>query len=385
MTLLRSFDKMNSVLNLKTCGVSMSSVSSRMYSFYIRNGVLIAAALAVIVITVKILSLLLSEPPFEADPKLTESILDSWKERIAENIEFKAHLVDAVEELQRLKVAGPEAERSKSNLSLEKLEAGAPGWSAALFKAILEREEKEAAPDTRKLAKTARHLAVLTFLSDAKAARQAYAKAADLDPDAEHVWNVLGWLSREQGALDEATVAYLHGLGLAEKRTDSRAMADYYGILGDIYRNRKMLDQAEEMYQKALKVTTAPALKEIHARHCDNLAEIYKSRGDLDKAEKHYLKALGIAKELEQKESMAKAFGNLGNIYYSKGNLKEAEWHYVKALNIEEALLRKEGIARQYGNLGALYAKRGDLDDAETYLKKSLAVNEDLGRMAAVA
>lgn len=230
-----------------------------------------------------------------------------------------------------------------------------------------------------------RQKGALAFLHDTYAARAAYARATELDPDDAEGWNELGHLDRRLGDLDAAATAFERVLALGRRVASKATIAAATGNLGMVYEIRGDLGRAEEMHLKALSIYEVLGRKEAIATAFGNLGGVYQTRGDLDGAEEMHLKSLALNEELGRKAGIAAACGNLGIVHGIRGNLDRAEEMFNKCLALNEVLGRKEGIAVQFGNLGNVYSIRGDLDRAEEMYRKALALDATLGRKEGMA
>jgi len=155
----------------------------------------------------------------------------------------------------------------------------------------------------------------------------------------EHIFN-LGYLSQQEGRLNEAITFYKQVIQLNQNITDA-----YYN-LGTIYQDKKQYDEALKYYRETLQ--RDPGIFSAHF----NMGVILAARKNFDQAMMHYQQALKINPRLFD------ALYNLGTVYEEKKEFQQAAEYYQKALNINPDL------AEAYNSLGNISAKLDDLDKA---------------------
>ena len=160
----------------------------------------------------------------------------------------------------------------------------------------------------------------------------------------EHIFN-LGYLSQQEGRLNEAIAFYKQVIQLNQNITDA-----YYN-LGTIYQDKKQYDEALKYYRETLQRN--PGIFSAHF----NIGVIFAARKNFDEAMMHYQQALKINPRLFD------AFYNLGTVHEEKKEFQQAAEYYQKALDINP------NLAEAYNSLGNISAKLDDLDKAmENYL-----------------
>lgn len=288
---------------------------------------------------------------------------------------LREDLLGAVETLRNASKKGREAVRRL-------IEDGKTDEAKALLARLAKGDVAVGAEARKRAARRYGQLGALAFLDDTKAAMDAYAKAAELDPHDPRSWNGLGTLQLRTGALDAAIDSFERVLRLGNAAGREDVTAGAIGNLGIIYRTRGELDRAEQMHKLALEINQKLGHKEAVSADFGNLGGIFYLRGELNRAERMHLKALQIDKKLDDKKGMAADYGNLGLIYLKRRMLDRAEAMFLKGLKIDKELSRQEGIANKTANLGLIYIARGNLNLAEEMFLRALKLAEELGSKA---
>lgn len=255
---------------------------------------------------------------------------------------------------------------------------------AALEKLIAERRSTRIKIDKDEAALW-RQKGALAFLHDTHAARAAYQRAIELDPNNAQGLYQLGQLHFRTGHLDSAIKAFEQVRAIGDATAFQAMTAKANTGLGNVHLTRGDVDRALAMHRKALSLNEQLDSKEGMATDYNNLGNVYNTRGDLEHAEEMYTKALTLNEQLGNRDGIASGYSNLGVVYRKRGDLVGAEKMYKMALALNEQLGQKEGMAIQYGNLGIIYATRGDPHRAEEMHSKALALNEQLGHNEGMA
>ena len=288
--------------------------------------------------------------------------------------------------------------------ALELLKAGKPAEAEPLLKAIAKEKETRIAHDSKQAAAAYENLGAITRLSNPKRAREAYAKAAVLDPDnAEALyWN--GRLQFEARNLDASEQAYKRLLTVKEnKGAACEHCWALYG-LGDVAEKRGQSKQALKYYRDGLVKAGdfANANRDnvesqlVLGAAYDRIGGVLQTQGKLNEALQFYRDNLANSDRLAKIEpntprvqrNLWVSYAKLGNLLALQGNFDQALKALQDGLAIVDRLTKTEPeneewqreLGVSYELIGKLFAGQGNLDKALQYIQGSLPIKERLVR-----
>lgn len=280
------------------------------------------------------------------------------------------------------------AQRASLAVALSKAAEGDFDPARSVFEDIVAKEKSRWRPQRPKMAAALRHLGTCARITDADAARAAFAGACELEPTNETSLTMLAKLQLEAGRLTEAEPVLDRLVSLADRdsdphalvyglilRGDCRAMqgrlasaaGDYqrsseicrgqpqgsepsldwqrplalaYGCLGDVLLRQKKPDEAFEQFEAAHRiqeqlVRDAPAsidtLRDL-AGSCDRIGDLQLLNGDVEAALKSFGDARSLAQRLaeanpghaELQRDFAVSCCRIGEVLRLMGRLPEA-------------------------------------------------------------
>jgi tetratricopeptide (TPR) repeat protein len=172
---------------------------------------------------------------------------------------------------------------------------------AALGNAMIARGKRRA---RRRAAVIFGNLGNIALLHDVGKATEAYAMAADLNPNDAAILLNLGILRRRAGDIDAAVASFQRMLAIGSKTRNRAIVADASTHLGDIFEGRGAFGDAEWMFRKALAANEAlkrlPAVAHLHAR----LGTLLIQRGKVSEARAHMQKARDVFQKIGAPQQM---------------------------------------------------------------------------------
>jgi tetratricopeptide (TPR) repeat protein len=138
--------------------------------------------------------------------------------------------------------------------ALELLKAGKPAEAEPLLREVAEEKAARIKNDSKDAAAAFRNLGAIAGLGDPKRAREAYARAIELDPqDADSLyWH--GWLSLLAGNLSPAETSLSQLLEVATSTSDPRSIYRAHLRLGELMKARGRLSEARNHQDQAIAV-----------------------------------------------------------------------------------------------------------------------------------
>lgn len=302
-----------------------------------------------------------------------------------------------------------------------RIDAGDLDGGAALWSALVQRVEPQAAPGLRSwllLQISAARSKGLQSGAAQSALQAALAEAQD--PQTRIVlWETLGKSHQAANEMPRAESSFRSALEAGEAAwRESLQVAGTLTRLGDVLRRQNRLDLAAQLHGRALAIRErwAPDSLEVaeslhqlfavarvqgdveamaaHNRRAlailerrpagtlamadalTDLSDLANDRGRYDEAAAALQRALAIlAEESPESLAMATALARLGFVSWLRGDAETAEELHRRALAIRERLAPESlGTAASLSNLGAIARDRGDLDGAEELFRRSLAI-----------
>ena len=308
---------------------------------------------------------------------------------------------DAEESLTRAITAIAEGAASDPRYAkaLELLKAGKPAEAEPLLKAVAEEKEKRAASENKQAAAAYENLGAITQLSDPKRARDAYTKAASLDPDNFEALYWSGRLEFEAGNLDASEQAYKRLA--AFKGDEAGACATCFALvgLGDIASARGKLDEAFKYYQDSL--AAAQRFSKTHngdvesqlalGTASDRIGDVLVDQGKDSEALRYYRDNIDRAKAdptvATKPRNLWISYAKLGHTLRTSNpdealrTLKEAlalaeRWSKIDPQNQEW----QRELSVSYEFIGDVLMARGNWTDSLKYFQDGLAVADRLAK-----
>ncbi len=190
------------------------------------------------------------------------------------------------------------------------LKDGKTDEAEALLRRLAEKDVAEGAQANKRAAQRFRQIGAYAFLNNTKKALDAYARAAELDPDDPEGWNRLGQLQLRYGDLKAARASFEKLLALRNRIDDPRI--EYYArvALGETDEAAGNREPALDQYEQATVLIKALANRDPNNAEWqrdlsvsyERVGDIRAARGDRDGALKAYEDGLTIAKALANRD-----------------------------------------------------------------------------------
>jgi len=193
------------------------------------------------------------------------------------------------------------------------------------------------------------------------------------------VYNNIGVVYLEQGAMDQALEHFLLSLRIKEECNATSVLAHSYINVANIYNRLERCDEALAYYNMALELHKESGNKVKIADCYNNMGLVYKTMNDLDKALDFINKSLELRKDTDDPKGVASNLNNIGDLYLELGDHDKALEHFEKSLVIREKKTDMWGIANSCTNAGRACIILGKLDRAEKYLSRAMEVTRDIG------
>lgn len=189
-------------------------------------------------------------------------------------------------------------------------------------------------------------------------AREAFAKAVDLDPEYADAWVNRGVVEKELGLLEAAHLSYARALSL---HPDDAIIHNNYG---NLLLAKGQLVEAMDSYQRALDLDPA------YVDAAVNLALAYREKGDARKS----LEALeDIANEYPDHVSVLNSYGNA---------LRHAERFSEARSALAKAIALNPEHAEAHNNLGLVLTLLGQRDEARHMFRRAVELRPDMQVLA---
>jgi tetratricopeptide (TPR) repeat protein len=297
---------------------------------------------------------------------------------------------------------GAQAGDSRLQQALDLLKQNKIAEADALFGQVAAAAEQSGRDSFKEAASAYRHQGAIALLHEPWKAREAYAKAVQLDPDNPDglVWD--GWLQLRATNLDAAERSYRTLLRLDDKGADENQLFWARGGLGDIFVARGNLPAALKVYGEARAAIERLAAsdsgnarwqRDLSASY-DRVGDVLVKQGNLAEALKSYRASLAIAERLassdggnaEWQGDLSISYEKIGNVLVAQGNLAEALKSYRASLAIRKRLASSDGgnagwqrdLSVSYGKIGEVLVDQGDLAEALKSYRAGLPIFERL-------
>ena len=286
--------------------------------------------------------------------------------------------------------------------ALELIKAGKPAEAEPLLRAVAEERASRAKTEAKQAAEAFRNLGAIAGLADPRRAREAYRRAAELDPDNIDALLWLGWLEMQAGSLEASERAYRRLIELHAKTPDSREVYWARLGLGNIRKVRGDLTAAKAAYLQAQAVADRLAKanpgdagwqRDLSLSH-EQIGAVLQNEGNLPGALASYRASFAIAERLAKADpgnagwqsDLSVSLIQIGDVQLDQGNLPGALESYRASLAIAERLAKADpGNARWQHDLSVSHERIGDVLRAQGNLpgalesyRASLAIRERL-------
>jgi tetratricopeptide (TPR) repeat protein len=273
---------------------------------------------------------------------------------------------------------GAQAGDPRLQQALDLLKQNKVAEAQALFQQVAEASEQAARRSNAEAAAAYRHLGAIALLHEPWKAREAYAKAAALDPDNPDGLYWDGWLQWSAKNLEAAEKSYRALLQLDGKGANERQIFWARSGLGDIFVARGNLPEALKAYGEAR--AAMERLASSDAGNADwqrdlsvsyeKIGEVLVAQGNLAEALKTFRAVHAIFERLAASDGgnaswqrdLSVSYNKIGGVWVAQGNLAEALKSYRASLAIRERLsLSDIGNALWQRDLGVSYDNFGDV------------------------
>jgi len=151
-----------------------------------------------------------------------------------------------------------------------------------------------------------------------------------------------------------------------------------YNNLGNILYDQGDYEEAASMYSKSLGVREKISDKKGIAEAYNNLGNVYYEQGDYQRSAEMMEKSLKIMHEIGFQIGIAGVYNNLGTTYQDLGRYQEALEMHQGSLAIREEIGDMPGVAMSNANLGYVSLDLYDFDQAKNYLEKGLHLMDEM-------
>jgi tetratricopeptide (TPR) repeat protein len=310
----------------------------------------------------------------------------------------------AVAEAVEAAAKGAEMGDPQLTRALDLLQQGKIAEAEPLFRAVAEEREEASKAGGREAAAAWRHLGAIAGLADPRRSREAYARAAALDPDNVDGLFWHGWLQQKAGNLQIAEDALRRLIAMESGKQPGRWVSWAWLGLGDVAAARGDLSKAKSSYLQAHAITDRLAKSDPgDARwHFDlgssneRIGNIQKAQGDLAAALNSYEVKRSLISRLAKADpgnvlwqrDLSVSYNKVGDVLVAQGNLTEALKSHSESLAIIDRLAKADpnnagwqrDLAVSCGNLGDVLRAQGDLTGALKSWPDNFAITDRLAK-----
>lgn len=205
------------------------------------------------------------------------------------------------------------------------------------------------------------------------------AKGKDKIQFLRNAYLIKGGGHRLKGEYDLALKADFKSLELANKMSDSSAIALSYIEIGNVYSMNGNAVNAELYYSKGIDILRRSKNQQSLGQALFNAGDEYVRLGELKLAEAYTLEAEELFKKQNFQMGRAYSLGNLGRIYAGYGKEQKAEEYLNEAMSILKDLEAYDAIAEFLISLAEVYNEKGDPKRALAYTNRSLDISREHG------
>jgi tetratricopeptide (TPR) repeat protein len=286
--------------------------------------------------------------------------------------------------------------------ALDFLKAGRPAEAASLLRVVAEDEAARARRIGKQAAQKFQHLGAIAGLGDPKAARDAYARALELDPDDPEslYWN--GFFNLQAGDLMVAQRSLDRLMDISIKSNSEIGLYRANLRLGEIAIAKGDLASALRIEQKALSIAELASAAEStnldwqrdHSISLEKIGDIEQARGKLPEALEKFTASLGIREilvkadpqNLEWQRILAIMYSKIGDAQQDQGNVAIALENYSAALSIRDRLATLDAtnagfqrdLSISYEKIGSIFGRQRKFSVALQKYQAALNIRERL-------
>jgi tetratricopeptide (TPR) repeat protein len=282
------------------------------------------------------------------------------------------------------------------------LKAGQPGEAASLLQMVAEDEAARGQRINKQAAQKYRQLGAIAGLGNPKAAREAYARALELDPDDSESLYWAGFLGLQAGDLALAERSLFRLLDISTKTSSNTGLYRAHLRLGEIALAKGDVAGAILHEQQALAIAEEAAAAEPanldwqrdRSISLEKIGDIEQARGRLSAAFEDFTAVVGIREALakadrqnpEWQRILAIAYSKIGAAQQAQGNVAAALESYSASLAIRDRLANSDpgnaGFQRDlsiaYDKIGSVLVSQRKFSDALEKYRAALGIRERL-------
>lgn len=197
--------------------------------------------------------------------------------------------------------------------------------------------------------------------------------------------SMLGNLSWDESALDDAQAHYEEAIAIAEELGDQKLAASALNNLGSLLWQRDQLDDAERYLTECLALHRQTGNKSGISMALTNLGIIAVKLGQFERANVLYAESVALQRELGDRQYLGGTLNNMGEVALHQGDYVRARALYGEALALRRQIGHRWGIASVLINLGSAETLIGSYGQGAVYLNEGLAIVQDIGDQAKIA
>jgi tetratricopeptide (TPR) repeat protein len=288
--------------------------------------------------------------------------------------------------------------------ALDLLKAGRPAEAEVLLRAVAEDLAVRSGRVSKEAAGAYRHLGAIAGLGDPRRAREAYARAIELDPNDSESLYWSGFLNLLAGNLIPSEHSLNLLMDLSIKTNSSRDLYRAHLRLGEVDMARGDLTRSKEHQLKALGIaesiaSTDPASSEWQRDYSvslEKIGDVLQSQGDLSEALQSYQASVAVGDGLlrtapnnaEWQRDLSVSYDKLGDVLKAQLNLTDALENYQASFIIRERLAAHDpanagwqrDLSVSHEKIGEVMAARRDLGAALNRFETALTIRDLLAR-----
>ena len=288
--------------------------------------------------------------------------------------------------------------------AMELLQAGQIEAAEQSFRTVAEEKARAAATIGKEAAAAYRNLGAIAGLADPRRAREAYARAVELDPDDREALYWSGYLRLLAGDASLAEQDLRKLLQISLQAADERGVYRAHLRLGDILVGRDNASGAREQFDRAHQIANLNATR----HHGDaewqrdlsvaesKIGDILYAQGDLARAQLAYRRSLAIADRLASTDPRNTGWQYLrgvghervAEILFAQGDLAGALKEYEAKRAIIAGLVEHDrrnaswlrDLAVAHEKVGTVLRAQGRLAEAHAAYQNDLLITEELAK-----
>jgi serine phosphatase RsbU (regulator of sigma subunit) len=191
--------------------------------------------------------------------------------------------------------------------------------------------------------------------------------------------NNLGFLSLNQGKIEDALEYYFKSLKIRESIKDYTGMATSYNSIGSIYSNQGELEKAKDFFEKSLVMRKIIGAPKGIAYCLNNLGFLFEQKKEVLNARKYYLESRDYIEKTEDSSGIASVYNNIGWSYHQTQDYDSALYYYSKSNAIGESIGDKTIIAFALSNTGKVYYELKQYDKGIVFTGNALKIAKEQG------